>query len=117
MTHTPAHVVPRIRSPSVAGSGRQAATTSRGETATGQAAAHPDTWTNPKPIGTGPYLMGTCGPNNIEYTANPAYWQAGKPYIQKVEYPAYLDNAPANNDLASGNLTPAASGRKVTPNG
>jgi len=69
---------------------------------TGQAAAHPDTWTNPKPIGTGPYLMGTCGPNNIEYTANPAYWQAGKPYIQKVEYPAYLDNAPANNDLASG---------------
>jgi peptide/nickel transport system substrate-binding protein len=61
-----------------------------------------DTWGDPKPIGTGPYLMNTCGPNNIEYTANPGFWQPGKPYIQKVEYPAYLDNGPANNDLASG---------------
>ena len=32
----------------------------------------------------------------------PDYWQPGKPYIQKVEYPAYLDNGPANLDLASG---------------
>jgi peptide/nickel transport system substrate-binding protein len=69
---------------------------------TGEAAAHPDTWADPKPIGTGPFLMGTCGPNNIEYTANPTFWQPGKPYIQKIEYPAYLDNGPANNDLASG---------------
>jgi peptide/nickel transport system substrate-binding protein len=69
---------------------------------TGDAAAHPDTWSDPKPIGTGPFLMGTCGPNNIEYTANPTFWQPGKPYIQKIEYPAYLDNGPANNDLASG---------------
>ena len=43
-----------------------------------------------------------CTPNNIQYTANPTYWQPGKPYIQKVEYPAYLDNGPANLDLASG---------------
>jgi peptide/nickel transport system substrate-binding protein len=69
---------------------------------TGEAAAKPDTWADPKPVGTGPYLMNSCGPNNIEYTANPNFWQAGKPYIQKVEYPAYLDNGPANNDLASG---------------
>jgi len=69
---------------------------------TGEAAAHPDTWPDTKPIGTGPFLMGTCGPNNIEYVANPTFWQPGKPYIQKVEYPAYLDNGPANNDLASG---------------
>ena len=32
----------------------------------------------------------------------PDYWQPGKPYIQKVEYPAYLDNGPANLDLANG---------------
>jgi len=69
---------------------------------TGEAAAHPDTWANTKPIGTGPFTMGTCGPNNIEYLANPTFWQPGKPYIQKIEYPAYLDNGPANNDLASG---------------
>lgn len=69
---------------------------------TGAPAEHPDTWADAKPIGSGPMLMNTCGPNNIEYTANPTFWQPGKPYIQKIEYPAYLDNGPANNDLASG---------------
>jgi peptide/nickel transport system substrate-binding protein len=69
---------------------------------TGDAAAHPDTWDDKKPVGTGPFLMNTCGPNNIEYVANPTFWQPGKPYIQKIEYPAYLDNGPANNDLAGG---------------
>jgi len=53
-------------------------------------------------VGTGPFMVNPCTANNIQYTANPNYWQQGKPYIQKVEYPAYLDNGPANLDLASG---------------
>jgi peptide/nickel transport system substrate-binding protein len=69
---------------------------------TGDPAAHPDTWEDPNPVGTGPFKVDPCTPNNIQYTANPTYWQPGKPYIQKVEYPAYLDNGPANNDLAAG---------------
>ena len=69
---------------------------------TGAAAAHPDTWDDPKPVGTGPYKVDPCTRNNIQYAANPHYWQPGKPYVQKVEYPAYLDNGPANLDLASG---------------
>lgn len=69
---------------------------------TGAAAQHPDTWPDSHPVGTGPFVVNPCSPNNIQYTANPAYWQAGKPYIQKVEYPAYLDNGPANLDLANG---------------
>jgi peptide/nickel transport system substrate-binding protein len=69
---------------------------------TGDAAKAPDTWADPNPVGTGPVKVGTCTPNNIEYVANPTYWQPGKPYIQKVEYPAYLDNNPANLDLANG---------------
>jgi peptide/nickel transport system substrate-binding protein len=68
----------------------------------GDAAAHPDTWADPNPVGTGPFMVNPCTPNNIQYTANSSYWQAGKPYIQKVEYPAYLDNGPANDDLAAG---------------
>jgi len=68
----------------------------------GAAAQHPDTWADKKPIGTGPFEVSPCSPNNIQYTANPTYWQKGKPYIQKVEYPAYLDNGPANLDLANG---------------
>jgi len=69
---------------------------------TGDAAKKPDTWEDPNPIGTGPFKVDPCTPNNIQYTANANYWQAGKPYIQKVEYPAYLDNGPGNLDLASG---------------
>lgn len=69
---------------------------------TGEAASHPDTWADPDPIGTGPFKVSPCSANNIQYVANASYWQAGKPYIQKVEYPAYLDNGPANLDLANG---------------
>jgi len=68
----------------------------------GDAAAHPDTWADPNPVGTGPFKVSPCSANNIQYTANADYWQAGKPYVQKIEYPAYLDNGPANLDLASG---------------
>lgn len=69
---------------------------------TGAAAAHPDTFQDTNPVGTGPFMVNPCSANNIQYTANPQYWQPGKPYIQKVQYPAYLDNGPANLDLANG---------------
>jgi peptide/nickel transport system substrate-binding protein len=69
---------------------------------TGEPAVHPDTWPDKRPVGTGPFEVNPCTPNNIQYTANPHYWQHGKPYLQKIEYPAYLDNGPANNDLANG---------------
>jgi peptide/nickel transport system substrate-binding protein len=69
---------------------------------TGDAAAHPDTWPDSNPVGTGPFTVSPCTPNNIQMVANPDYWAKGEPYIQKVEYPAYLDNNPANLDLASG---------------
>ncbi|MDT4981346.1 MAG: peptide/nickel transport system substrate-binding protein, partial [Pseudonocardiales bacterium] len=68
----------------------------------GDAAAHPDTWPDKAPVGTGPFKVSPCSANNIQYVANPTYWQPGKPYIQKVEYPAYLDNGPGNLDLANG---------------
>jgi peptide/nickel transport system substrate-binding protein len=69
---------------------------------TGNAAVHPETWADPNPVATGPYTVSPCNPNNIQYVANPHYWQPGKPYIQKVQYPGYLDNGPANLDLANG---------------
>lgn len=55
---------------------------------TGAAAAHPDTFQDTNPVGTGPFMVNPCSANNIQYTANPQYWQPGKPYIQKVQYPA-----------------------------
>jgi peptide/nickel transport system substrate-binding protein len=54
------------------------------------------------PVGTGPYLMSKCAPQNITYTANPHYWQPGLPKIAKIQYPAYTSNTTANNDLANG---------------
>ena len=56
-----------------------------------------------KPIGTGPFTMNDCTPQNIKYTKNPSYWQKGLPYIQEVDYPAFTDNDPANQFLAAGN--------------
>jgi peptide/nickel transport system substrate-binding protein len=60
--------------------------------------------TNPitQPIGTGPYVMSKCSPENITYTANPHYWQPGLPKVKTIQYPAYTTNTTANNDLANG---------------
>ena len=64
----------------------------------------PNPLTNPisHPVGTGPYLMSKCSPQNITYTANPSYWQPGEPKIKKIQYPAYTSNNTANDDLANG---------------
>src|SRR2546421_1536535 len=53
---------------------------------------------NPVPIGSGPFTIqqGGCTPQNITYTRNPSYWQPGLPYLDKVKYPAFTDNDPAN---------------------
>jgi peptide/nickel transport system substrate-binding protein len=54
------------------------------------------------PVGTGPFTMSSCTPQNITFTRNPNYWQKGLPYLQTVNYPAFLDNTPANLYLATG---------------
>ncbi len=54
------------------------------------------------PVGTGPFTLGSCTPQNITYTRNPHYWQPGLPYLQTVQYPAFTDNDPANQFLAAG---------------
>lgn len=59
---------------------------------------------NAVPIGSGPFTIpqGGCTPQNIAYTRNPSYWQSGLPYVDKVNYPAFTDNDPANQYLATG---------------
>jgi peptide/nickel transport system substrate-binding protein len=69
---------------------------------TGEAGKDPVKFQDAKPVGTGPYEVNPCSANNIAYTANKDYWQPGLPKVQKVNYPAYTDNPPANTDLASG---------------
>jgi peptide/nickel transport system substrate-binding protein len=54
------------------------------------------------PVGTGPYTMSKCTPQNITYKANPTYWQPGMPKVKTIQYPAYTSNNTANDDLANG---------------
>jgi peptide/nickel transport system substrate-binding protein len=62
----------------------------------------PATYLDPHPIGTGPYVMSSCSGANIQYTKNAQYWQPGLPKIQTVNFPSYLSNNTANQDLKSG---------------
>src|SRR5215469_1925946 len=64
--------------------------------------SNPATDSIKNPVGTGPYLMSKCSPQNITYTANPHYWQPGLPRIHTLQYPAFTSNATANNTLATG---------------
>jgi peptide/nickel transport system substrate-binding protein len=64
--------------------------------------ANPTTDPNKAPVGTGPYLMSKCTPQNVTYKANPNYWQPGLPKVKTIQYPAYTSNNTANNDLANG---------------
>jgi peptide/nickel transport system substrate-binding protein len=63
---------------------------------------NPVTYKDSKPVGTGPYKMSSCSPQNIKYTKNPSYWQKGLPKIGTVYYPAFTSNDPGNQQLASG---------------
>ena len=64
--------------------------------------ANPVTDPISKPIGTGGYLMNKCTPQNIQWTANPHYWQKGKAQVKTVNMPAFLTNNTCNEYLATG---------------
>jgi peptide/nickel transport system substrate-binding protein len=59
-----------------------------------------------RPVGTGPYLVSSCSPQNIKYARNPNYWQSKPghpvPMINEVDYPAFLSNTPGNLFLSQG---------------
>ena len=63
---------------------------------------NPVTYKDDHPVGSGPFTMSSCSPQVIKYQKNPSYWQAGKPTIETVYYPAFTSNDPANQQLASG---------------
>lgn len=74
-------------------------------------------YTDTAPVGTGPYKVADCSGQNIKYLANTGYWQnrAGHPVpaIEEVDYPSFLSNTSANEDLANGS---AQWGGQYVPN-
>jgi peptide/nickel transport system substrate-binding protein len=64
---------------------------------------NPVTYIDKNPIGTGPFTVSpSSSPQTITYLRNPHYWRTGKPYLDKVLYPAFTSNPPANLQLAEG---------------
>jgi peptide/nickel transport system substrate-binding protein len=63
-------------------------------------------YTDTKPVGTGPYVMSSCSGQNVKYLRNPHYWQSTAshpvPQIAEVDYPAFLSNTPGNLALSQG---------------
>ncbi len=64
----------------------------------------PTTETNPNPVGSGPFTLGSFSAQVYTLTKNKNYWQAGKPYVDALRYPAYDANAAADVLLSTGQL-------------
>jgi peptide/nickel transport system substrate-binding protein len=64
--------------------------------------ADPGHFTDPKPVGTGPYTLGSFTNQGYTMVANPSYW-APVP-VKKVYFPDYTSNPPAQNALFSGKI-------------
>jgi peptide/nickel transport system substrate-binding protein len=67
--------------------------------------ANPGTYTDPTPVGTGPYVFDTFATGGVLLKKNPNYWQPGKPKVEYLDFPAYDSNTTANLALESGALT------------
>ena len=58
----------------------------------------PATFTDPTPIGTGPYTLGNYTNEGFTMVANPSYWGGNVP-VKKVYFPVYTTNSAAQNAL------------------
>jgi ABC-type transport system substrate-binding protein len=57
------------------------------------------------PVGTGPFVLDKWDHgNSITVKKNPNYWQAGKPYLDQIEYRVLNDPAARSNALDSGEI-------------
>lgn len=66
--------------------------------------SNPATWTDPSPVGTGPYTLGSFSSQEIVLNRNPNYWQAGLPAVPQLLYPAYDSNTSADLALEDGQI-------------
>jgi len=60
---------------------------------------NPGTFTDPTPVGTGPYMLGSFTPQGFTLKKNPYYWQASQVQVPTVDFPAYTSNTGALSAL------------------
>jgi peptide/nickel transport system substrate-binding protein len=68
-------------------------------------AGNPATFTDPNPVGTGPYMLASFTPQGFTLKKNPYYWQASKVKVSSVYFPVYTSNTGALTALFSGQIT------------
>jgi peptide/nickel transport system substrate-binding protein len=66
------------------------------------ASVNPATFTDPNPVGSGPYMLSSFTPQGFTLKKNPDYWQASKAKVAKVYFPVYTSNTSALSALFSG---------------
>jgi peptide/nickel transport system substrate-binding protein len=56
--------------------------------------SNPTTYSDTKPIGTGPYLLKSASASldDVTFVKNPNYWQPGKPAVKELRYNIYNSN-------------------------
>lgn len=64
----------------------------------------PTKFTNPNPVGTGPYILKSFSPQQVDLVKNPHYWQPGKPEVQEVRFLSVTSNQTIDLQLANGTL-------------
>src|SRR6202012_881389 len=67
-------------------------------------AGNPSTFTDPNPVGTGPYMLGSFTPQGFTLKKNPFYWQPSKVKVSSVFFPVYTTNTGALNALFAGQI-------------
>lgn len=68
------------------------------------ASVKPVSYSDPNPIGTGPYTLSRYSSQSVTLTKNPHYWQKGEPVVSTLEFPVYDSNDSAAVALENGSV-------------
>ena len=71
--------------------------------------SNPVTYTDPNPVGTGPYLLRTYSSHGFLLKQNPGYWNKSAVKVSAVDFPFYSSNANLVPPIASGQIDWAGS--------
>jgi peptide/nickel transport system substrate-binding protein len=66
--------------------------------------SNPATFTDPNPVGTGPYMLSSFTPQGYTLKKNPYYWQASMVQVPAVYFPVYTSNTGALSALFAGQI-------------
>jgi len=67
-------------------------------------AGSPASFSDPNPVGTGPYKLGSFTPQGFTLVKNPSYWQSSLVKVAKVYFPVYTSNTGALSALFTGKI-------------